>query len=115
MFNIMLLSMIMVMIPIALLVINMILTKSTISREKKSPFECGFDPLTSSRIPMSNQFFLVGLVFLVFDVEITLLLPMIFMFKQFSLALILSSSLFILILIAGIMIEYLEQSIEWKT
>nr|DAC76915.1 TPA_asm: NADH dehydrogenase subunit 3 [Pseudomyrmex concolor] len=114
MINFMPLLLIVLTIPAALIFINMVMTKNHKYREKKSPFECGFDPMSNSRTPISSQFFMVGLVFLVFDVEITLLIPLVLMLKTFNMELILSSMFFILILIAGILFEYLEQSIEWK-
>ena len=43
--------------------------------EKVSAYECGFDPFESSRIPFSVRFFLVGILFLIFDLEISYLFP----------------------------------------
>nr|YP_009735134.1 NADH dehydrogenase subunit 3 [Acropyga kinomurai]QBG38632.1 NADH dehydrogenase subunit 3 [Acropyga kinomurai] len=103
------------LLSLMILMINMFLTsKIKKMREKMSPFECGFDPLTQSRLPFSIQFFMISLIFLIFDVEIALLLPLIFMMFILNKIMIFTSMLFLLILIFGLMIEYIEQSIEWK-
>lgn len=47
-------------------------------REKGSCYECGFEPIGPTRIPFSLRFFLVAVIFLVFDLEVVLLFPCIF-------------------------------------
>ena len=46
------------------------------NKENRRPFECGFDPMGSSRISFCIKFFIIGIIFLVFDVEVRLILPL---------------------------------------
>nr|WNH20575.1 NADH dehydrogenase subunit 3 [Echinorhinus cookei] len=82
--------------------------------EKLSPFECGFDPLGSARLPFSLRFFLVAILFLLFDLEIALLLPLPW---GDQLPTPLASSLWaasiLILLTLGLTYEWLQGGLEW--
>nr|YP_009826158.1 NADH dehydrogenase subunit 3 [Squatina dumeril]AYQ21168.1 NADH dehydrogenase subunit 3 [Squatina dumeril]WMI35359.1 NADH dehydrogenase subunit 3 [Squatina dumeril] len=82
--------------------------------EKLSPFECGFDPLGSARLPFSLRFFLVAILFLLFDLEIALLLPLPWgnQLPTPNISLIWATSIIIL-LTAGLIYEWLQGGLEW--
>lgn len=65
-----------VLLSCALAAISFWLPQINPDTEKLSPYECGFDPLGSARLPFSLRFFLVAILFLLFDLEIALLLPL---------------------------------------
>nr|APF47423.1 NADH dehydrogenase subunit 3 [Microgaster campestris] len=82
--------------------------------EKNSPFECGFEPFESSRLPFSIHFYLIGILFLIFDVEIILLFPMLNSLKILNFMNWLYSSLLILlILYLGLEFEKNEGILKW--
>nr|AQP29394.1 NADH dehydrogenase subunit 3 [Nasutitermes sp. C TB-2017]AQP29879.1 NADH dehydrogenase subunit 3 [Nasutitermes sp. B TB-2017] len=94
---------------------TLISKKSNEDREKSSPFECGFDPKNSARLPFSSRFFLIAVIFMIFDVEIALLLPMpITMLTSNMKSWMMISSVFLLILIIGLYHEWNQGSLEWS-
>nr|YP_010258356.1 NADH dehydrogenase subunit 3 [Neocentrocnemis stali]AGO28032.1 NADH dehydrogenase subunit 3 [Neocentrocnemis stali] len=93
---------------------SVISKKSILDREKMSPFECGFDPKSSSRMPFSIQFFLIAVLFLIFDIEIVIVLPLVITFKLSSISLWGATvTMFVLVLILGLMHEWINGMLEW--
>nr|BBG22711.1 NADH dehydrogenase subunit 3 [Pristicon trimaculatus] len=83
-------------------------------QEKLSPYECGFDPLGSARLPFSLRFFLVAILFLLFDLEIVLLLPLPWSNQLPSPLLTFSWAAAILILLTlGLIYEWMQGGLEW--
>nr|AGN71427.1 NADH dehydrogenase subunit 3 [Phrynobatrachus keniensis] len=82
--------------------------------EKTSPYECGFDPQGSARLPYSMRFFLVAILFLLFDLEIALLLPTPWALQLPSPSTsIFWASLLLIMLTAGLIYEWLRGGLEW--
>nr|NP_443340.1 NADH dehydrogenase subunit 3 [Percopsis transmontana]UXB58985.1 NADH dehydrogenase subunit 3 [Percopsis transmontana]BAB70151.1 NADH dehydrogenase subunit 3 [Percopsis transmontana] len=82
--------------------------------EKLSPYECGFDPLGSARLPFSLRFFLVAILFLLFDLEIALLLPLPWADQLVSPTNTLAwATLVLLLLTLGLIYEWTQGGLEW--
>jgi NADH-ubiquinone oxidoreductase chain 3 len=60
---------------ILILLNSLIRIKNLFSKEKLSPFECGFEPHSSARLFFSIRFYLIAIIFLIFDIELTLIIP----------------------------------------
>nr|QYB23631.1 NADH dehydrogenase subunit 3 [Poropanchax normani] len=112
------------------LILTMILISSTLSvllaivafwlplinpdYEKLSPYECGFDPLGSARLPFSLRFFLVAILFLLFDLEIALLLPIPWGDQLSSPLLTFTwASAILVFLTLGLVYEWIQGGLEW--
>nr|YP_009755004.1 NADH dehydrogenase subunit 3 [Rousettus lanosus]QIP53286.1 NADH dehydrogenase subunit 3 [Rousettus lanosus] len=82
--------------------------------EKSSPYECGFDPMGSARLPFSMKFFLVAITFLLFDLEIALLLPLPWASQTNNLNMMLIMSLALISLLAiSLAYEWFHKGLEW--
>nr|UYK52098.1 NADH dehydrogenase subunit 3 [Leptocimbex sp. CSCS-Hym-MC0166] len=99
---------------IIMMIASILSKKSLYDREKNSPFECGFDPMSMTRMSFSMRFFLIAIIFLIFDVEIALMLPMIIILTLSNLKLwMLISSYFTIILTLGTYYEWKFGALNW--
>nr|ADZ14898.1 NADH dehydrogenase subunit 3 [Alopecoenas beccarii]AGC78794.1 NADH dehydrogenase subunit 3 [Alopecoenas beccarii] len=94
--------------------LNFWLSQTSPDSEKLSPYECGFDPLGSARLPFSIRFFLVAILFLLFDLEIALLLPLPWASQlQSPTTTLIWASALILLLTLGLIYEWMQGGLEW--
>nr|BAX09157.1 NADH dehydrogenase subunit 3 [Parapercis cylindrica] len=101
-------------LSIVLAIVSFWLPQMTPDHEKLSPYECGFDPLGSARLPFSLRFFLVAILFLLFDLEIALLLPLPWADQLASpLTTFFWASAVLALLTLGLIYEWLQGGLEW--
>nr|YP_010610668.1 NADH dehydrogenase subunit 3 [Cirroteuthis muelleri]WAP91423.1 NADH dehydrogenase subunit 3 [Cirroteuthis muelleri] len=115
MFSIVMVMMFLILLNLFLMAIGLTLSKSSHNdREKISPFECGFDPSSHTRSPFSMRFFLLSVIFLIFDIEIILLMPIVInIMNSSSINQISSAMIFLLILLLGLIHEWNQGSLNW--
>nr|QYK91407.1 NADH dehydrogenase subunit 3 [Haemadipsa tianmushana] len=82
------------------------------NRHKLVSFECGFDSFLNARVPFSMRFFLLAVIFIVFDIEIVLLFPIPMLMNLNNMNLIIITLVFFLLLF-GLLHEWNEGAIDW--
>lgn len=100
------------MILVFIILVQGVQKKFHRTKESWSQFECGFNTINPSHIPFSIQFFLVALLFLIFDVEIALILS--YPIEPFSIKGILLIFIFITLLTFGLIYEWQKRKIDWS-
>nr|QZZ18303.1 NADH dehydrogenase subunit 3 [Eupteryx adspersa] len=102
-------------IMMVMLALMMFISKKTIQDwQKSTPFECGFNSMSMKRLPFSIHFFLIAVIFLIFDIEIIIILPMTLTLKSSLMSVwIMTSTLFIIILLMGLYHEWLNGMLKW--
>jgi NADH-quinone oxidoreductase subunit A len=81
--------------------------------EKLSPYECGVEPVGTARERFSVKFYLVAMLFIVFDMEIVFLYPWAVVYKQLKLFGLVSMGTFLLILLVGYFYVWKKGGLEW--
>jgi len=84
------------------------------SREKLSPYECGIQPVGDARERFSVSFYLVGMLFILFDVEAVFLYPWAVVYKSLKWAGFLEMFLYIAILLAGYVYLWKKGALDWS-
>ena len=87
--------------------------KGTKSKAKLSPYECGFDPFEDAWIPFDVRYYLVAILFIIFDLEIAFLFPWAVSLNKIGIAGIIAMGIFLLVLVIGFIYEWNKGALEW--
>lgn len=100
-------------VVVALYSISYLLSAKKISFQKLSTYECGFEPINSAHLRFNIKFYIVALLFIIFDLEIVFLLPWVTNADNLGLGGYVRVSFFLIVLIWGFIYEYLTGALEW--
>jgi NADH-quinone oxidoreductase subunit A len=82
-------------------------------RAKRAPYECGFEAFEDSRMKFDVRYYLVAILFIVFDLEIAFLFPWAVALDRIGLFGLLSMAVFLAILVVGFIYEWKKGALEW--
>lgn len=89
------------------------LSPKQLSFEKSSSYECGFEPFGSGHLIFNIQFFIVGILFMIFDLELAYIFPWIFNLGSLSIFCYFLMSFFLILLIVGFVYEWKKGALDW--
>lgn len=98
----------------AIIIANLIFVKRQADKEQLSPYECGFDPFTKEPGKFDVRFYLVAILFIIFDLEIAFLFPWAVTLGEIGVFGFLSMLLFLSVLILGFIYEWKKGALEWE-
>ena len=98
----------------AFIAINYLASPKNPDPEKLSPYECGFEPFNDSRMEFDVRFYLVAILFIIFDLEIAFLFPWAISLGQIGLFGYVSMMIFLFILTVGFIYEWKKGALDWE-
>ena len=96
-----------------LVILTYLISEQKLNFEKVKGYECGFDPFSDAREPFAIKFFLVGILFIIFDIELLFLYPFIVSFEYTGLLGFYSIYLFLFVLSLLFMYEWVHKCLDW--
>jgi NADH-quinone oxidoreductase subunit A len=91
-----------------------LLSTSRPDSEKLSPYECGFEAFEDSRMKFDVRYYLVAILFIIFDLEIAFLFPWAVALNQIGMAGFLAMMVFLGVLVVGFIYEWKKGALEWE-
>ena len=101
-------------LSVGFIVLNFILSPRNPDPEKLSAYECGFEPFSDSRMEFDIRFYLVAILFIIFDLEIAFLFPWAISLGNIGLAGFISMMIFLFILTIGFIYEWKKGALDWE-
>ena len=98
----------------AFVVVNFILSLKNPDPEKLSAYECGFEPFEDSRMEFDVRFYLVAILFIIFDLEIAFLFPWAISLGNIGILGFSSMMIFLFILTIGFIYEWKKGALDWE-
>ena len=98
----------------AFVVVNYILSPKKPDPEKLSAYECGFEPFQDSRMEFDGRFYLVAILFIIFDLEIAFLFPWAISLGSIGALGFWSMMIFLFVLTVGFIYEWKKGALEWE-
>jgi NADH-quinone oxidoreductase subunit A len=96
------------------MVIGFLLGPQRPDSEKNSPYECGFEAFEDARMKFDVRFYLVAILFIVFDLEIAFLFPWAIALDQVGIFGVVAMAIFLGILVVGFIYEWKRGALEWE-
>jgi NADH-quinone oxidoreductase subunit A len=100
-------------IGLLLLALGFLIGNGQKDEEKLSPYECGFEAFDDSRMKFDVRYYLVAILFIIFDLEIAFLFPWAVSLDAVGTFGLLSMALFLAILVVGFIYEWKKGALEW--
>ena len=101
-------------IGLALLVAPFLIAYKDPTPEKLSAYECGFNPFDDARMKFDIRFYLVAILFIIFDLEVAFLFPWAVAFTEVGLYGFISMMVFLTVLTIGFAYEWKKGALEWQ-
>ena len=101
-------------LSIGFIFVNFIFSPKKPDPEKLSTYECGFEPFNDSRMEFDVRFYLVAILFIIFDLEIAFLFPWAISLGKIGLFGFLSMMIFLFILTIGFIYEWKKGALDWE-
>ena len=98
----------------ALIIVSTVVGRHKPTRQKDEPYECGIRPTGDARQPVSVHFYMVALIFILFDIEAIFLYPWALVYHQLSVFGFVEMLLYIIILLAGYIFLWKKGALDWN-